>query len=104
MVCGHGTDGLAGGPMNRSILIGALLIPLMVLRDGRELPLRGQRATTGIVDFQLPITASWMINVVHATVLLNTTPLFIPLVGLARANAAHPAGPGVALASGFAPW
>ena len=67
------------------VLALVLLIPLLLLRRGRDLPTRVLplhvlRATTGIVGFQLFITAARLVNLVNANVLLNTTPLFIPLL------------------------
>lgn len=62
-----------------------LLIPLLLLRRGRDLqtralPLHLLRAGTGMGGFLLFITAARLVNLVNANVLLNTTPLFIPLL------------------------
>lgn len=67
------------------VLASCLLIPLLVIRRGRDLPTRALpwhllRAATGMLGFLLFITAARLVNLVNANVLLNTTPLFIPLL------------------------
>ncbi|MFN7898961.1 MAG: DMT family transporter [Synechococcaceae cyanobacterium] len=84
-----------------------LLVPLLAIRQGRDLPsrvlpLHVLRATTGIVGFQLFITAARLVNLVNANVLLNTTPLFIPLLAWLVLKQRPPQSLWIALAIGFA--
>jgi drug/metabolite transporter (DMT)-like permease len=84
-----------------------LLVPLLAIRQGRDLPsrvlpLHVLRATTGIVGFQLFITAARLVNLVNANVLLNTTPLFIPLLAWLVLKQRPPKSLWIALAIGFA--
>ncbi|WP_255145031.1 DMT family transporter [Synechococcus sp. ATX 2A4] len=65
----------------------ALILPWVLWRGGRDLRtsvplLHLLRSCTGLTGFFLFITAARLVNLVNANVLLNTTPLFIPLLGL----------------------
>jgi drug/metabolite transporter (DMT)-like permease len=84
-----------------------LLIPLLLIRRGRDLlttmlPMHLLRAGAGMVGFLLFITAARLVNLVNANVLLNTTPLFIPLFAwlVLKQRIARPLW--LALAIGFA--
>ncbi|MFM7466076.1 MAG: DMT family transporter [Cyanobium sp.] len=84
-----------------------LLIPLLLIRRGRDLPthmlpMHLLRAGAGMVGFLLFITAARLVNLVNANVLLNTTPLFIPLLAwlVLKQRIARPLW--LALAIGFA--
>ena len=84
-----------------------LLLPLLLLRGGRDLPttalpLHLLRGGAGMVGFLLFITASQLVNLVNANVLLNTTPLFIPLLGWLVLGQRVPSALWKALAIGFA--
>lgn len=84
-----------------------LLIPLLLLRRGRDLPTRMLpmhllRAGAGMVGFLLFITAARLVNLVNANVLLNTTPLFIPLLAWLVLKQRIPRPLWLALAIGFA--
>jgi drug/metabolite transporter (DMT)-like permease len=84
-----------------------LLIPLLLIRKGRDLPtqvlpMHLLRAGAGMVGFLLFITAARMVNLVNANVLLNTTPLFIPLLSWLVLKQQIPRPLWLALAIGFA--
>lgn len=84
-----------------------LLIPLLLIRRGRDLqtrvlPLHLLRAGTGMGGFLLFITAARLVNLVNANVLLNTTPLFIPLLAWLVLKQRIPSNLWTALGIGFA--
>jgi drug/metabolite transporter (DMT)-like permease len=84
-----------------------LLIPILVMRRGRDLhtsvlPLHLLRGGTGMGGFLLFITAAKLVNLVNANVLLNTTPLFIPLLAWLVLKQRIPRNLWIALAVGFA--
>lgn len=84
-----------------------LLIPLLLVRRGRDLrthvlPLHLLRAGTGMGGFLLFITAARLVNLVNANVLLNTTPLFIPLLAWLVLKQSVPRNLWIALGIGFA--
>ncbi len=84
-----------------------LLIPLLLFRRGRDLqtqalPLHLLRAGTGMGGFLLFITAARLVNLVNANVLLNTTPLFIPLLAWLVLKQSVPRNLWIALGIGFA--
>jgi len=84
-----------------------LLMPLLLIRKGRDLPTKVLpmhllRAGAGMVGFLLFITAARLVNLVNANVLLNTTPLFIPLLAWLVLKQRIPRPLWIALAIGFA--
>ncbi|MCP9849431.1 DMT family transporter [Cyanobium sp. Morenito 9A2] len=84
-----------------------LVLPALLLRGGRDLtttvlPLHLLRSLTGLAGFFLFITAARLVNLVNANVLLNTTPLFLPLLGFLVFGRRVPAGLWACLGLGFA--
>ncbi len=84
-----------------------LLIPLLAVRCGRDLPTRVLplhllRGGMGMGGFLLFMSAAKLVNLVNANVLLNTTPLFIPLLAWLFLRQRIPPGLWKALAVGFA--
>ena len=89
--------------------LGALviMIPVLALRGFRDLPTQvGKyhllRGVTGISGFLLFIAAAQLTNLVNANVLLNTTPIFIPLLALLFLGQKISSKLWVAIAMGFA--
>ncbi|MCP9890660.1 DMT family transporter [Cyanobium sp. Aljojuca 7D2] len=83
-----------------------LLVPVLMARGGRDLPtgtlhLHLLRAGTGMGGFLLFMTAAKLVNLVNANVLLNTTPLFIPLLAWLVLKQRIPRKLWIALAVGF---
>ncbi|MFY8150338.1 MAG: DMT family transporter [Prochlorococcaceae cyanobacterium] len=83
---GSGMDAVQFTWLTFVIALG-LILPWLLLRGGRDLRTRVLhlhllRSGTGLAGFFLFITAARLVNLVNANVLLNTTPLFIPLLGL----------------------
>ena len=69
----------------------AVLTPVEAIRQGKELkagfnaqvlPFYGLRAVFGLCSFYLFIWAAGLGSLVSANVLLNTTPIFIPIIGV----------------------
>ena len=64
-----------------------LLLPIILFRKGKDIP-TGQgryhllRAVTGITGFLLFIAAAQLTTLVDTNVLVNTTPIFIPILAL----------------------
>ena len=84
-----------------------LLIPLLAARGGRDLPTRVfplhlLRGAMGMGGFLLFMSAAQLVNLVNANVLLNTTPMFIPLLAWLVLRQRIPASLWKALAVGFA--
>ncbi|CAK6692843.1 DMT family transporter [Synechococcus sp. CBW1002] len=84
-----------------------LILPWLLLRGGRDLRttvlhLHVLRSCTGLAGFFLFITAARLVNLVNANVLLNTTPLFIPLLALLVLGQQVPRALWGCLAIGFA--
>ena len=84
-----------------------LILPWLLLRGGRDLRttvlhLHVLRSCTGLAGFFLFITAARLVNLVNANVLLNTTPLFIPLLALPVLGQQVPRALWGCLAIGFA--
>jgi drug/metabolite transporter (DMT)-like permease len=84
-----------------------LLIPLLAVRGGRDLPTRVfplhlLRGAMGMGGFLLFMSAAKLVNLVNANVLLNTTPMFIPLLAWLVLRQRIPASLWKALAVGFA--
>lgn len=84
-----------------------LLIPLLAVRGGRDLPTRVfplhlLRGAMGMGGFLLFMSAAKLVNLVNANVLLNTTPMFIPLLAWLVLRQRIPANLWKALAVGFA--
>jgi drug/metabolite transporter (DMT)-like permease len=84
-----------------------LLIPLLVVRAGRDLPTRVfplhlLRGAMGMGGFLLFMSAAKLVNLVNANVLLNTTPMFIPLLAWLVLGQRIPSSLWKALAVGFA--
>lgn len=89
--------------------LGALVImvPILALRGFRDLPTQVAkyhllRGATGISGFLLFIAAAQLTNLVNANVLLNTTPIFIPLLALLFLGQKISSKLWVAIAMGFA--
>lgn len=89
--------------------LGALIImvPILAVRGFRDLPTRVAgyhllRGATGISGFLMFIAAAQLTNLVNANVLLNTTPIFIPLLALAFLGQKISHKLWVAIAMGFA--
>lgn len=64
-----------------------IMIPIVAARGFRDLPTKAGtfhllRGVTGISGFLLFIAAAQLTSLVNANVLLNTTPIFIPLMAL----------------------
>lgn len=83
-----------------------LLVPVLMARHGRDLqtralPLHLLRGGTGMGGFLLFMTAAKLVNLVNANVLLNTTPLFIPLLAWLVLKQRIPRSLWLALAVGF---
>jgi drug/metabolite transporter (DMT)-like permease len=88
------------------ILALILLIPFLLLRRGRDLPthvfpLHLLRGGMGMAGFLLFMAAAQLVNLVNANVLLNTTPMFIPLMAWLVLKQRIPANLWKALAVGF---
>lgn len=84
-----------------------LLIPILVMRRGRDLhrsvlPLHLRCGGTGMGGFLQFITAAKLVNLVNANVLLNATPLFIPLLAWLVLKQHIPRNLWIALVVGFA--
>lgn len=84
-----------------------LLIPVLVVRGGRDLPtavlpLHLLRGGMGMGGFLLFMAAAKLVNLVNANVLLNTTPMFIPLLAWLVLKQRIPINLWKALAVGFA--
>jgi len=89
------------------ILALILLIPLLAVRGCRDLPTRVfplhlLRGAMGMGGFLLFMSAAKLVNLVNANVLLNTTPMFIPLLAWLVLRQRIPASLWKALAVGFA--
>jgi drug/metabolite transporter (DMT)-like permease len=89
------------------VLALVLLIPVLVVRGGRDLPtavlpLHLLRGGMGMGGFLLFMAAAKLVNLVNANVLLNTTPMFIPLLAWLVLKQRIPANLWKALAVGFA--
>jgi len=103
---GQGMDALLFTWMT-FILALVLLVPVLVLRRGRDLPtgvlhLHLLRGGMGMVGFLLFMAAAKLVNLVNANVLLNTTPMFIPLLAWLVLKQQIPKNLWKALAVGFA--
>lgn len=91
-----------------TFLIALLLLgPILAYRGGRDLAsqvpiLHILRGGTGMGGFLLFMTAAKLVNLVNANVLLNTTPLFIPLLAWLVLKQHIPRNLWIALAVGFA--
>jgi drug/metabolite transporter (DMT)-like permease len=84
-----------------------ILLPIMAARQFKDLPtnvgkLHLLRGITGISGFLLFIGAAQLTSLVNANVLLNTTPLFIPLLALLFLGQQIKRRLWVAIAIGFA--
>lgn len=84
-----------------------MLVPVLIARQGRDLPTQALhlhllRGGTGMGGFLLFMTAAKLVNLVNANVLLNTTPLFIPLLAWLVLKQRIPRSLWIALAVGFA--
>jgi drug/metabolite transporter (DMT)-like permease len=89
------------------ILALILLLPFLLLRRGRDLPTRVfplhlLRGGMGMAGFVLFMAAAQLVNLVNANVLLNTTPMFIPLMAWLVLKQRIPVNLWKALAVGFA--
>ena len=89
------------------VLALVLLLPLLVVRRGRDLPtgvlpLHLLRGGMGMGGFLLFMSAAKLVNLVNANVLLNTTPMFIPLLAWLVLRQRIPPSLWKALAVGFA--
>lgn len=103
---GSGMDALAFTWLTFLLAL-ILLVPVLVARRGRDLPstalhLHLLRGGTGMGGFLLFMTAAKLVNLVNANVLLNTTPLFIPLLAWLVLKQRIPRNLWIALAVGFA--
>lgn len=103
---GQGMDALLFTWMT-FVLALILLLPVLVLRRGRDLPTRVLplhllRGGMGMVGFLLFMSAAKLVNLVNANVLLNTTPMFIPLLAWLVLKQQISRGLWKALAIGFA--
>ena len=88
----------------------AVLLPLEIWRKGKDLraglnrealPFYLLRAVFGLCGFYLFIWAAGLGSLVNANVLLNTTPVFIPVIGALFLNKAIPAKLWGAITIGF---
>lgn len=103
---GQGMDALLFTWMT-FILALILLVPVLVLRRGKDLPtgvlpLHLLRGAMGMVGFLLFMAAAKLVNLVNANVLLNTTPMFIPLLAWLVLKQQIPRNLWKALGVGFA--
>ena len=83
-----------------------LLLPIILFRKGRDIPTtRGRyhllRAVTGITGFLLFIAAAQLTSLVDTNVLVNTTPIFIPILALIFLHQHIPRAVWIAIVIGF---
>jgi drug/metabolite transporter (DMT)-like permease len=83
-----------------------LLLPIILFRKGRDIPTtRGRyhllRAVTGITGFLLFIAAAQLTSLVDTNVLVNTTPIFIPILALIFLHQHIPRAVWIAIMIGF---
>ena len=83
-----------------------LLLPIILFRKGKDIP-TGQgryhllRAVTGITGFLLFIAAAQLTTLVDTNVLVNTTPIFIPILALLFLHQHIPRAVWIAIIIGF---
>lgn len=83
-----------------------LVLPIILFRKGRDIP-TGQgryhllRAVTGITGFLLFIAAAQLTTLVDTNVLVNTTPIFIPILALLFLHQHIPRAVWIAIIIGF---
>ena len=83
-----------------------LLLPIILFRKGKDIP-TGQgryhllRAVTGITGFLLFIVAAQLTTLVDTNVLVNTTPIFIPILALLFLHQHIPRAVWIAIIIGF---
>jgi drug/metabolite transporter (DMT)-like permease len=83
-----------------------LLLPIILFRKGRDIPTsKGRyhllRAVTGITGFLLFIAAAQLTSLVDTNVLVNTTPIFIPILALIFLHQHIPRAVWIAIMIGF---
>lgn len=83
-----------------------LLIPVIISRNFKDIPTnKGRfhllRAVTGMTGFLLFIAAAQLTTLVDTNVLVNTTPIFIPILALLVLHQRVPAAVWVAIIAGF---
>ena len=83
-----------------------LLLPIILFRKGRDIPTsKGRyhllRAVTGITGFLLFIAAAQLTSLVDTNVLVNTTPIFIPILALIFLHQHIPRAVWIAIVIGF---
>lgn len=82
------------------------LLPIILFRKGRDIPTtKGRyhllRAVTGITGFLLFIAAAQLTSLVDTNVLVNTTPIFIPILALIFLHQHIPRAVWIAIMIGF---